>query len=150
VAAGVDLDFVMIGPDDDGFALSGQRIHYYGSQPRAVVLGALASARCLVNMSDSESFGIVLLESWMAGRPVIANRSTAAFAELVEDGRNGFLADGVEDVARGIQRYLLEPELARQHGSAGRQDAMKYEWNVLADGILSSILGVCGGDSDAS
>lgn len=141
-AAGHRLDVVLIGPDDDGIALEGSGVHYYGAQPREVVIGALASSLCLANMSESESFGIVLLESWMAMRPVVARSSTLAFTELVQDGHNGFLADNVGDVAGAIKRYLDDSELADRHGSAGIETARGYSWRALAKHLRQIILGV--------
>jgi glycosyltransferase involved in cell wall biosynthesis len=39
-----------------------------------------------------EPFGMVVLESWAKGRPVIGHR-IGALPELIEDGRTGYLAD---------------------------------------------------------
>jgi len=126
------LDVVMIGPDDDGVTIAPGDAAYYGMQPREVVIGALASARCLINMSDSESFGIVLLEAWMAGTPVIARRSCTAFAELVEDGVNGFLVDELDTAVHSMAGYLDDEGLARRHASEGRKVADRYTWSSLA------------------
>ncbi|ALN93119.1 glycosyl transferases group 1 family protein [Lysobacter gummosus] len=157
--SGHDLDVVLIGPDDDGLPLQGAGVHYYGAQPREVVIGALADSLCLANMSESESFGIVLLESWMAKRPVIARSSTVAFTELVRDGENGYLADNLDDVAAAIERYLGDRALADRHGTAGIDTAQGYSWAALADHLRQIILGVASernrgiarkGDSSAS
>ncbi|MGO4260209.1 glycosyltransferase family 4 protein [Lysobacter sp. TAB13] len=157
--AGHDLDVVLIGPDDDGLPLQGAGVHYYGAQPREVVIGALADSLCLANLSESESFGIVLLESWMAKRPVIARSSTVAFTELVRDGENGYLADNLDDVAAAIERYLGDRALADRHGTAGIDTAQGYSWAALADHLRQIILGVASernrgvarkGDSSAS
>lgn len=132
---GRQLDLVMIGPDDDGLLLDDDGVCYYGSQPRDVVIGALAEAVCLVNMSDSESFGIVLLEAWMAGTPVIARASCVAFAELVEDGENGYLADDVSEIAERVTSYLLSPDLAAEHAKCGFALARSFSWATLANEV---------------
>lgn len=137
--AGEDLDVVLIGPDDDGLPLQGDGVHYYGAQPREVVIGALSESLCLANMSESESFGIVLLESWMVERPVVARASTVAFTELAKDGENGFLADNAAELAAAIGKYLRDPQLADRHGRAGRPLAMGFSWEALA-GQLRGIL----------
>jgi len=138
---GTELDVVMIGPDDDGVAIAPGEAAYYGMQPREVVVGALASARCLINMSDSESFGIVLLEAWMAGTPVIARRSCTAFAELVEDGVNGFLVDELDTAVHSMAGYLDDEDLARRHAAEGQRVADRYTWSSLA-GKLAKLAGV--------
>ncbi|MGC3996173.1 MAG: glycosyltransferase [Anaeromyxobacter sp.] len=50
-----------------------------------------------------EPFGLVMLEALLAGCPVIATPLGAA-PELVEDGVDGFLVDGVRDMARALRR----------------------------------------------
>lgn len=129
---GHQLDLVMIGPDDDGAPVDGEGVAYYGPQPRDVVIGALAEAVCLVNMSDSESFGIVLLEAWMAGTPVIARASCVAFAELVRDGENGYLTDDVSEIAGRVTNYLRSPDLAVEHAKRGLQLTWSFSWATLA------------------
>lgn len=141
-ASGMGVDVVLIGPDDDGAPLSGEGVYYYGPQPREVVVGALSQARCLANMSESESFGIVLLESWMAGRPVVARGSTVAFAELVEPGENGYLADSVGELAEQLRRYIDDRDLADRHGAVGRELARGFGWDGLADRLWDIVSGV--------
>ena len=131
---------VLIGPDEDGQPIDSPHVHAYGTQPRDVVLGALASALCLVNMSESESFGIVLLEAWLAGRPVVAARKCAAFADLVRDGENGFLAESVADVARAIETYLCDEDCAARHARAGRRLAQAFEWRRIAESVEKVLL----------
>ena len=127
--AGTRLDLVMIGPDDDGLRLDSRHVHYLGSQPRAVVLGALAHCHCLATMSESESFGIVVVEAWMCGRPVVANGRNAAFADLIEHGRNGLLCQTVDDVAAALKRLVDAPDEAARLGAAGRAEALAgYTW----------------------
>jgi len=130
------LDLVMIGPDADGVAIEGPFVHYYGAQPREVVLGALACCTCLASMSASESFGIVLVEAWLSARPVAAARGTTAFAELVEDAVDGFLVANESELAGALERYLLDPVLAAAHAQRGRAKALaRYTWNAVAQGV---------------
>jgi len=126
------VDLVLIGPDEDGIPLMAPHTFYYGAQPRDVVLGALSAALCLANMSESESFGIVLLEAWLSGRPVVAQRRCLAFTDLVVPGENGFLAEAPDEVARAIDAYLADPDLAARHGAAGKRAAEDYSWSRLA------------------
>lgn len=127
-ARGVAARVVMIGPDDDGAPVDEPGAAYLGSRPRDVVRGALRSARILVNMSASESFGIVLLEAWLGGCPVIANRGCGAFADLVQDGVNGFLADGPAEVADRAATLIADPALAARMAKAGRAVASGLTW----------------------
>ena len=51
-----------------------------------------SSAHCFITLSDSETFGIVILEAMACGLPIIG-ANEAAIPELVRDGINGFLVD---------------------------------------------------------
>lgn len=129
--AGVEV--VMIGPDDDGQPLEQNGVHYLGRQPRNIVIGALAEALCLANMSSSESFGIVLLEAWLADTPVVVNRNCQAFAELVDDARNGRLVTNAAELADAVLGYAGDRVMRQRHASAGHKLAATYDWSVLAD-----------------
>jgi glycosyltransferase involved in cell wall biosynthesis len=134
------VDLVLIGPDDDGIPVTEPNTYYYGAQSRDVVLGALSLALCLVNMSESESFGIVLLETWLAGRPVVAQRKCMAFADLVVSGENGFLVESQTEIARAVECYLLDEGLAAKHAERGRAIAEQHSWANVAERVESILL----------
>lgn len=124
------LNVVLIGPDDDGLPVETSYASYLGRQPREVVRGALLSCVALVNMSDSESFGIVLLEAWMAGKPVIANEECAAFHDMAIDSVNALLVDA-SGLKPALLRLLQEPELAAQLATEGAKQLQHYHWNEV-------------------
>lgn len=142
-SASQEVDVVLIGPDEDHLPINETYAYYYGAQPRKVVIGALAEALCLVNMSDSESFGIVLLEAWLAGTPVVAQRRCLAFSELVKENQNGFLAGDAEDAADAIGKYLVQPSLASAHAKQGSKLARGFDWSRIAQGLKDVLLAVC-------
>ncbi len=76
----------------------------------------------LVNASDCEPFGIVLLEGMARGVAVVAVDSGGP-AEYVEDGRTGVLARSGEPgaLADALEPLLVSPELRRALGAAGRE-----------------------------
>ncbi len=124
------LNVVLIGPDDDGLPVKAPYASYLGRQPREVVRGALLSCVALVNMSDSESFGIVLLEAWMAGKPVVANEQCAAFQDMAVDGVNALLVDGL-GLKPALLRLLQEPGLGAQLAAEGAKQLQLYHWSEV-------------------
>jgi glycosyltransferase involved in cell wall biosynthesis len=76
----------------------------------------------LVNASDPEPFGIVLLEAMARGVPVVAVNSGGP-AEFVEHGRSGWLARSGEPqaLADALQPLLRSPDERRRIGEAGRE-----------------------------
>lgn len=75
----------------------------------------------LVNASDPEPFGIVILEGMARGVAVVAVDSGGP-AEFVEDGTTGVLARSGEPdaLADALEPLLVSPALRRQVGEAGR------------------------------
>ena len=132
------LHVVLIGPDDDGATVDSPNASYLGRQPRNVVRGALKSCLALCNMSSSESFGIVLLEAWLAGKPVIANKYCAAFHDMAIDNENALLVIP-EQVADAIRKLLTQPELAVRLGESGKRLADRFEW----DTVSSEFVDIC-------
>lgn len=76
----------------------------------------------LVNASDREPFGIVLLEGMARGVAVVAVDSGGP-AELVEHGRTGLLARSGEPsaLADALEPLLASPQRRRALGQAGRE-----------------------------
>jgi len=102
------------------------------------LIGLLQEAQAVVLPSVSETFGIVILEAWAAGTPVIASRTTGA-AALVEDGVNGWLFDLDQPASfhAAVGRLLTQPELRGQWGAAGRAKVVaEYDTAVLAGRMM--------------
>ncbi len=80
----------------------------------------------LVNASDPEPFGIVLLEGMARGVAVVAVNSGGP-VELVEHGRSGVLATSGEPgaLADALEALLLSPALRRSIGEGGRERFMR-------------------------
>lgn len=136
---GNKLRVVLIGPDDDGINIDGDSVSYLGRQPRSVVRGALMSCLALVNMSVSESFGIVLLEAWLAGKPVIANKMCVAFNDMAIHNENALMVNsaGLIDAIK----LLSEDELfAKKLANNGALTAQKFGWKVVEDKFVEICL----------
>lgn len=136
------LNLVLIGRDEDGKALDPTDGIYLGEQPRAVVLGALRKCMAVINMSGSESFGMVILEAWMSEKAVIVNANCPAFAELVEDKVNGRLATK-RNLASILREFLDDPDVPKKLGKTGRrQMGDSYFWANIGKSINDELLKV--------
>ncbi len=85
--------------------------------------------------SRHEPFGIVVLEAWCAGKPVVA-ASVGGLRNLVRDGVNGFLVPGADAAAMAARIGALarSKELRGEMGGAGSVLAReKYTWARIAD-----------------
>jgi glycosyltransferase involved in cell wall biosynthesis len=87
--------------------------------------------------SIAESFGIVYLEAWLCGKPVIGARIGAVKC-VIDDGQDGFLVDpqGTPRLANAILRLVRDPDLCRRLGRRGQDKTMaRFTWSKVTDAI---------------
>ena len=105
------------------------RITWLGRRPSADVLRIVGDAICLVMPSLwYETFGRTIAEAYSKGTPVVASR-LGAMAELVEEGRTGFLftPGDPRDLAAKVRLLLSDPSrLATLRNQARAEYQMKY------------------------
>jgi glycosyltransferase involved in cell wall biosynthesis len=84
-------------------------------------LHALNACDVLALPSMGEAFGIVYLEAWAYGKPVIG-ANIASVSSLIEDGGDGCLIDPTraDELAARLVTLADQPELARALGQHGR------------------------------
>jgi N-acetyl-alpha-D-glucosaminyl L-malate synthase BshA len=84
----------------------------------------LAASDAGLYTSETESFGLSILETLFHARPIVAF-AVGGIPEVVSDRRNGFLhAFGdVEAMASSLRRLAASSALARELGENGRRDA---------------------------
>jgi glycosyltransferase involved in cell wall biosynthesis len=98
-------------------------------------LDLLNACDCLVLPSTGESFGIVYLEAWSVGKPVIGCQ-TRAVATVIEEGKDGWLVPPGDPVAlaEALARWVDAPHLARQMGERGHTKVLsRYTTARVAD-----------------
>ena len=83
---------------------------------------AYARAAVFALPSSKEGFGIVYLEAWLKGLPVIASRFGAG-GEVVTDGVDGYTIDpmDIDALAGAIAELLSGSEIAEKFAAAGRE-----------------------------
>ena len=100
----------------------------------------------LVNASDPEPFGIVLLEAMARGVAVVAVDSGGP-AEFIEHGRTGMLAASGEPqaLADALEPLLASAALRRELGEAGRERFMRDFTDVaLRERFFGQLEGLVG------
>jgi glycosyltransferase involved in cell wall biosynthesis len=84
--------------------IDGDDVRYVGEADAETKARLLAGADALLFPIEwDEPFGLVMVEALASGTPVIGFRR-ASVPEIVDDGRTGFLVDGVEAMAEAIGR----------------------------------------------
>jgi glycosyltransferase involved in cell wall biosynthesis len=101
------------------------------------LVNAFHACDAFVLPSIHEPFGIVALEAWSAGRPVIAS-AVGGLKTLIAHDRTGLLfdpnaSDAPGQLAAAILRVHGSPDLAPALAAAGRAEARaRYDWSVIA------------------
>lgn len=96
----------------------------------------------LVQPTDGESFGRVVVEAMAAGLPVVAVRGGGA-VEIVDDGRTGLLVpiDDAAALAAAVERVVGDTDWAHALGQAGRARALA---RFSVEACVASLLDVYG------
>lgn len=105
----------------------------------------LQEATVLLLPSRADSFGIVLLEAWQHGTPVIGARA-GGIPGVIDEGHNGLLVPfgDVKALARALDTLLTDEELRRIMGRRGRRKVKKqYDWESVCDRVLSVYEEIC-------
>lgn len=96
---------------------------------------ALAASDILCLPSSQESFGMVFLEAWSLGKPVVGCRIPAV-AELVDSEHDGLLVSpgSVSELEAALHRLLTSAELRTRLGQSGMNKvARRYSWERCAE-----------------
>jgi glycosyltransferase involved in cell wall biosynthesis len=112
----------------------GKRVRLIGAQDSKTVNAWISRCTALVLPSFHETQGIVLLEANALSRPVVAN-AVGGIPEVVHDGYNGMLMldNSPNEIARAINRLLLDPQAAARMGRWGREYVRdKFSWFQIA------------------
>ncbi len=102
--------------------------------------GLLSQASALLLPSRTDSFGIVLLEAWAHGKPVIGARA-GGIPSVIDDEQSGLLVTfgDVSGLADAITRLLTDSTLNQQIGRQGqRKVKTTYTWDKVADRVLKN------------
>lgn len=101
--------------------------------PRGQYIDLMRACDVLVTPSRNEPFGIVILEGWAAGKPVVATTAGGP-REFVQHNVNGVLIDPApEEIAHGIHALLADHRLGRLLGANGRRAVEQhFNWDKVA------------------
>ena len=96
----------------------------------------LNAADIVVIPSRNEPFGIVLLEAWSAGKPVVVS-NVGGLSENVTDFITGIKVDCTpEGIAWGVNWYLDRPHEMKKIGMKAQSEVQHYSWDIIANRMV--------------
>jgi glycosyltransferase involved in cell wall biosynthesis len=116
-------------------------VRFRGRVDDAELHQAYARAAVFAMPSSKEGFGIVYLEAWQRGLPVVCSSEGAA-KEVVSDGIDGFVVDpkDISALADKLHLLLSKPELAKSFGENGRRKVEEKYLNPAFRANLDRII----------
>lgn len=118
---------------------SGSTILFLGAKTHEELKGIYASADLFVMPSitakngDKEGFGLVILEAFASGLPIVASRS-GGITDIVKDGVNGYLAEekDVSGLADRINIVLQDKNIYNKMQTEAKKTAQRYDYGEIA------------------
>ena len=125
------------------------RVNFVGPVPNSLVIDYYRDADVFILPSLwNEPFGMPLVEAMASEVPVIATRG-GGITEIVEEGQTGLLVerDNATALAEAILRLLVDDDLRKRMGKAGREQAIeRYSWDLVTENLLHLYEDICYGD----
>lgn len=119
-----EMDLVVAGPDPRGLLAKlrsraaqlgiSQRVHWLGLIEGDLKWGALRAADAFVLPSHHENFGISVVESLAAGRPVLISREVGVCRDIEKNGAGLVESDTLAGIEQLLRRWLTMPVAERE------------------------------------
>jgi len=140
-ARGGDVRLVMAGPDEDGLPVPGGPVTYLGKVSDADRTKLFVACDALGFFSQSESFGLVMIEAWAGGCLVLAGDRSPAAAAVAERLGAAKCRSTSEDIATALLRLGEMREVERRALWTAGLDVLTadFTWNKVAQRVLSAL-----------
>jgi hypothetical protein len=100
-----------------------------------------AAALALCQPSLHEGFSIVIMESWLQGRPVLVHSDCAVTRSHVERSGGGYAFNDYASFSTALHTLHAEPAHAASLGQRGKAYVLQhYSWDAVIDRLLRGIV----------
>lgn len=121
-------------------------VHDLGFVPIQDKYDAYTAAEILCNPSHNESFSLVVMESWIAQRPVLVSGICAVTKDFVLRTGGGLYFDNYFEFEGAINYLRRHSDIADRMGRCGRQYVLEnFSWPVIVEKYVSFFSEVCQG-----
>ncbi len=116
-----------------------RNVEFAGFQEYRALIGKIKASKVLVLPSSREGFGMVVIEAFACGVPVVTVRESYNAAQgLVDDGVDGFVVElGDREIAKKIETIIKEEASHKRFSSMSLHKAAGYNWDGIVEKICS-------------
>lgn len=95
---------------------------------------AIAASEFLCQPSKNESFSLVIMESWLCGRPVLVHEKCAVTANFARESEGGLYFNDYFEFEGCTDFFLSKKDTAAQMGRNGCAYVKKnFDWDIIVD-----------------
>jgi glycosyltransferase involved in cell wall biosynthesis len=121
-------------------AAGDQRIRWLGWVSDEELLSLYADALAVPFVPLYEDFGLIILEAFHSGKPVITCWDSGEPARLIRDGQTGSVCDpDPHAIAACIDYLAAHPEEAAARGRRGAESVAHLSWDRVAADLLAAL-----------
>ena len=114
-----------------------ENIEFAGFQEYGTLIGKIKASKMLVLPSSREGFGMVVIEAFACGIPVVTVRAKYNAAQgLVENGVDGFVVELDErEIAKAVIKIIGNTSRSKKASEAALRKADNYDWEEIVKNI---------------
>ena len=109
-----------------------RRVSFHGHVSEADKHRILAGSALHLMPSQTEGWGLAVVEAAGHGVPTVGYRSSRGLTDSVVDGVTGLLVDDLDELVSATAELLDEPARCRELGDKARERAGDYSWSAAA------------------
>jgi glycosyltransferase involved in cell wall biosynthesis len=132
-----ETKLIFIGGGDESLVPSNAQFIDFGFVSEAMKQHLIRHSKGVINLSENESFSIVIMEGWLLGVPAIVSAKCAVTKNHVRRCNGGLYVASGDEFAQAL-KYLEENDAARNILAANGQQYVAREFSF--DAVLSRYL----------
>lgn len=134
-----DLELVLIGGGKIDIPLDiADNVHDLGFVDRQDKYDAYTAAELLCQPSHNESFSLVIMESWLCGKPVLVHDTCAVTKNFAIESNGGLYFKDYFEFEGTLDCILSNRSVAEVMGGNGRKYVEKnFSWNKIIDRYIN-------------
>ena len=116
------------------------RVSFLGYVDDARLRSLYARAGAVFYAPWDEDYGLVTLEAFHSGKPVVTTSDAGGPLEFVKDGENGLVVEADPTaIGAALGRLLGAPETARSFGERGLERVRGLNWDAVIEALTAGL-----------